>query len=182
MMAPLKILISGAGIAGNALAFWLAKTGHDITVIERFPSLRDTGLQLDLRGHGIEVMKRMGLQAAFKEQVAPEKGLQLVDKNGKRKAYFPSTAPGQGLQSFTSEIEIMRGSMCRILYGAATEKGAKFVFGTYIEKIEDNGDSVTVQFANGQTDTFDLGELTSLTITPSSSERRISVLSPCVDT
>ena len=46
----MKVLISGAGIAGNAIAFWLSKLGHTVTVIERFPSLRATGLQLDLRG------------------------------------------------------------------------------------------------------------------------------------
>ena len=49
-MAPLKVLITGAGIAGNALAFWLSKLGHSVTVIERFPSLRASGLQIDLRG------------------------------------------------------------------------------------------------------------------------------------
>ncbi|KAI0406884.1 hypothetical protein F4802DRAFT_80532 [Xylaria palmicola] len=155
-MAPLKVLISGAGIAGNALAFWLSKIGHDITVIERFSSLRDTGLQLDLRGHGIEVMKRMGLKEAFEAQVAPEQGVQLVDKRGRRRAFFPSTAPGEKVQNFTSEFEMMRGQMCRILHDAAVRHGARFVFGTTIKSLEDNGSSVTVAFADGKTDSFDL--------------------------
>ncbi|KAI1126186.1 hypothetical protein F5Y10DRAFT_293957 [Nemania abortiva] len=155
-MAPLRVLISGGGIAGNALAFWLSRIGHDITVVERFSSLRDTGLQLDLRGHGIEVMKRMGLQEAFKAQVAPEKGVQLVDKKGRRRAFFPSTAPGEGVQNFSTEFEIMRGNMCRILHDAAAKYGAKFVFGTSIESFEDKGSSVAIRFANGQTDSFDL--------------------------
>ncbi|TGJ82790.1 hypothetical protein E0Z10_g5973 [Xylaria hypoxylon] len=136
-MPPLKVLISGGGIAGNALAFWLSKIGHDITVVERYSTLRDTGLQLDLRGHGIEVMKRMGLQEAFEAQVAPEKGVRLVDKRGRQRAFFPSTAPGEDVQNFTSEFEIMRGDMCRILHGAAVQLGAKFVFGNSIEKFED---------------------------------------------
>ncbi|KAF2967521.1 hypothetical protein GQX73_g6039 [Xylaria multiplex] len=155
-MPPLRVLISGGGIAGNALAFWLSKIGHDITVVERFSSLRDTGLQLDLRGHGIEVMKRMGLQEAFAAQVAPEKGLQLVDRRGRRRAFFPSTAPGDNVQNFTSEFEIMRGDMCRILHDAAVKRGAKFIFGTSIEKFEDKGGSVAVRFADGRDDTFDL--------------------------
>ncbi|KAI3332483.1 hypothetical protein HD806DRAFT_480734 [Xylariaceae sp. AK1471] len=154
-MAPLKVLISGGGIAGNALAFWISKIGHDVTVVERYSSLRDTGLQLDLRGHGIEVMKRMGLQEAFKAQVAPEKGVQLVDKNGRRRAFFPST-PGGGVQNFTSEFEIMRGKMCRILSDAAVQNNTKFIFGTFIERLEDKGSSVAVRFANDKTDTFDL--------------------------
>ncbi|KAI0872695.1 hypothetical protein GGS24DRAFT_466455 [Hypoxylon argillaceum] len=155
-MPSLRVLISGGGIAGNALAFWLSKIGHDITVVERFSSLRDTGLQLDLRGHGIEVMKRMGLQEAFEAQVAPEKGVQLVDKKGRRRAFFPSTAPGEGVQNFTTEFEIMRGNMCRILHDAAAKYGAKFVFGTSIESLEDRGNSVAIRFADGKTDSFDL--------------------------
>lgn len=164
-MPPLKVLISGGGIAGNALAFWLAKIGHDITVVERFSSLRDTGLQLDLRGHGVEVMRRTGLQEAFKAQVAPEKGLQLVDKKGRRRAFFPAVAPSEAgaVQNFTSEFEIMRGTMCRILHDAAVKRGARFVFGNSVEKMDVEGGEagkkgVEVRFADGKTDTYDLGE------------------------
>jgi 2-polyprenyl-6-methoxyphenol hydroxylase-like FAD-dependent oxidoreductase len=52
----------------------------------------------------------------------------------------------------------MRGKMCRILYDAASKNRAKFVFGTSIDKLEDEGSSVSVRFADGKTDTFDLGE------------------------
>ncbi|KAK5633425.1 hypothetical protein RRF57_009139 [Xylaria bambusicola] len=155
-MPRLKILISGGGIAGNALAYWLSKIGHDITVVERFSSLRDSGLQLDLRGHGIEVMKRMGLQEAFKAKVAPEKGIQLIDKRGRRRAFFPATTAEDGVQNFTTEFEIMRGDICRILYDAAVKHGAKFIFGTSIENYDDKGSSVAVRLENGREDSFDL--------------------------
>ena len=89
-MAQLKVLISGAGIAGNALAFWLLKLGHSVTVVERFPALRTSGLQVDLRGYGIQVLKLMGLEQAFRSKSAPEQGLQVVDKSGRRWAYFPA--------------------------------------------------------------------------------------------
>ncbi|KAE8452072.1 hypothetical protein EG329_002238 [Mollisiaceae sp. DMI_Dod_QoI] len=151
----MKILISGAGIAGNALAFWLSKLGHDVTVIERASSLRTAGLQIDLRGHGIEVMKRMGLEQEFRAKGAPEQGLQWVDSSGRRRGYFPANKSGQGEQSFTSEIEIMRGDMCSIMYEAAKAR-TKYVFGTSVEKFTDNGNSVEVQFADGKKDTFDL--------------------------
>ena len=103
-MVRLKILISGGGIAGNAVAFWLSKLGHDVTVIERFPNLRATGLQIDLRGHGIEVLRPMGLEEAFRSKIVPEQGLQVVDKSGRRRAYFPANKSGQGPQSFTKRI------------------------------------------------------------------------------
>ncbi|EXM13488.1 FAD/NADP-binding domain superfamily [Fusarium oxysporum f. sp. vasinfectum] len=78
-MAQLKVLICGAGIAGQALAFWLSKIDVDVTIIERFPGLRFMGLQLDLWGPGIEVMKRMGLEEAFREQTVQEQGLEAFD-------------------------------------------------------------------------------------------------------
>ncbi|KAF5507478.1 Uncharacterized protein CGCA056_v013074 [Colletotrichum aenigma] len=154
-MAPMRILISGGGISGTSLAFWLSKLGHDITVVEWFPTLRATGLQLDLRGHGIEVMKRMGLEQAFRAKSAPEQGLQIVDSSGRRRAYFPANTSGKGLQSFTTEYEIMRGDLCRIIYDA-TKNRAKYVVGTSVEKFEQMGNRVEVLFSNGDTDTFDL--------------------------
>ena len=156
-MAPMKVLIVGAGIAGNCMAFWLAKLGYDITVIERFPELRASGLQIDLRGHGIEVLRRMGLEQAFRERSAPELGLEVVDGSGRRRGYFPANTSGQGRQSFTSELEIMRSEMTRLLHGAVKDR-VKFVFGTTIERLDQkhDDDSVEVRFSDGKTDRFDL--------------------------
>ena len=154
-MARLKVLISGAGIAGNALAFWLLKLGHDVTVVERFPSLRTTGLQIDLRGHGIEVLKRMGLEGAFRSKAAPEQGLQAVDSSGRRRAYFPANKSGKGRQSLTSDFEIMRGDLCRLFY-EANKSRAKYMFGTSIEGFEEKSGGVGIRFADGKMDRFDL--------------------------
>ncbi|KAF2493578.1 FAD/NAD(P)-binding domain-containing protein [Lophium mytilinum] len=151
----MKVLINGGGIAGNALAFWLSKLGHDVTVAERFPSLRATGLQIDLRGHGIEVMKRMGLEEAYHSKLAPEQGLQIVDKSGSRRAYFPANTTGKGPQNFTTEYEIMRGDLCRIIHDATKDRTA-YIFGTSIESFDDKDGSVEVRFTDGSTNCFDL--------------------------
>lgn len=154
--ARMKILISGGGIGGNSLAFWLSKLGHDVTVVERSPTLRATGLQIDLRGHGIEVMKRMGLEQSFRAKSAPEQGFQVVNSSGKRQAYFPANTSGKGQQSFTTEYEIMRGDFCRLLHDASKKHGAKYIFGTSIETFEEKPGPVEVHFADGKMDKFDL--------------------------
>lgn len=156
-MPQLKVLISGGGIAGTALAFWLSKQGHDVTVIERFSELRTTGLQIDLRGHGVEVLRRMGLEKAYRALSPPEQGLQVVDTRGWRRAYFPANRSGEGIQSFTTDWEIMRGDLCRIMYDAARDK-TRYIFGTSIESFEldDNQGPVRVRFADGRAETFDL--------------------------
>ena len=151
----MKVLISGGGIAGNALAFWLSKLGHSVTVIERFTDLRATGLQVDLRGHGIEVMKRMGLEQAFRSKSAPEQGLQVVDNSSRQRAYFPANKSGKGLQSFTTDFEIMRGDLCRLLYDV-TKSRADYLFGTSVESFEQKDAFVEVRFTDGTTDRFDL--------------------------
>lgn len=61
-----EVLISGVGLAGDALTFCRSNLSHNVTVVERFHALRAIGLQLDLRGYGIEVLKRMGLKAPFR--------------------------------------------------------------------------------------------------------------------
>ncbi|GKU10198.1 fad protein [Fusarium langsethiae] len=153
-MARLKIIICGAGIASAALAFWLSKH-HDVTIIERHPDLRSTGLQIDIRGHGIEVLKRMGLEAAFREVSVKEEGLEFVNSNGKVVAYFPANKTGQGLQSFTTDYEIMRGDLIKLLYDSIKD-GVRIVFGTTIEGFEQLDDSVEVRLSNGQKDRYDL--------------------------
>ncbi|OTA99295.1 hypothetical protein M426DRAFT_76467 [Hypoxylon sp. CI-4A] len=151
----MKVLISGGGIGGNALAFWLSRIGHSVTVVEWFPNLRTTGLQLDLRGHGIEVLKRMGLEKDFRSRSAPEQGMEIVNSAGNRKAYFPANKSGKGLQSFTTDWEIMRGDLCRLIYDHSKDR-TKYIFGTSIESFEDKDEGVEVKLKDGTTDRFDL--------------------------
>ncbi|KAF3009724.1 hypothetical protein E8E13_009102 [Curvularia kusanoi] len=154
-MPPLKILICGGGLAGNALAFWLTQQNHSVTVLERFPSLRLNGLQIDLRGHGVEAMKRMGLSAAFAAHAVPEQGLAFVNSAGKRKAWFPANTSGKGTQGFTTEHEIMRGDFCRVMVDAVGDR-VKYVFGKTVRSFEQEERGVRVQYSDGGSGEFDI--------------------------
>ncbi|KAL8382001.1 hypothetical protein RB595_005998 [Gaeumannomyces hyphopodioides] len=160
-MAPLRVLIIGGGVGGLALAFWLGRLGHSVTVVERFPELRAKGQQIDLRGQGVTVARRMGLLDKIKAARVPEQGLQLVDGSGRTRAFFGfSDTQGKGRQGFTSDYEIMRGTLCRILYDAAGQSdNVKFVFGTTVDGLEqdEHTDSpVTVRFSSGTSEQYDL--------------------------
>ena len=55
------VLISGAGIGGPTLAFWLKAAGFEPTVIEHAPALRSGGYVIDFWGLGYDIAERMGL-------------------------------------------------------------------------------------------------------------------------
>lgn len=154
-MAPLKVLIVGGGITGPALGFWLSRLNCDITIIERTPDLRASGQQIDIRGQGVTVMRRMGIETAVREKVVDEQGMKFVDQQGRVKAIFEANKTGKGKQSFTSEFEIMRGDLVRILYGL-TRQRCKYVFGTTVEDFEQRGNGVHVKFSDGKEEDFDL--------------------------
>ena len=66
-MSQLKVLVVGASIAGPIAAYWLAKAGANITIIERFPHLRTNGQSIDIRTAGVTVMRKMlGMESAVR--------------------------------------------------------------------------------------------------------------------
>lgn len=151
----LKVLVCGGGIAGPTLAYWLARGGHQVTVVERFSALRATGAQVDLRGQGIEAAKRMGIMEAIQGKLVDEAGVSFIDSNGRARATIMANRSGQGSQSLTSEFEIMRGDVVRILYDA-TKDAVEYIFGKTVERFEQNDESVLVYFSDGTSDSFDL--------------------------
>ncbi|KAJ5301630.1 hypothetical protein N7508_006493 [Penicillium antarcticum] len=154
-MAPLKILIVGGGVGGPALAFWLSRIGHQVIVVERFPALRASGAQIDLRGQGIEAVKRMGLIEAIRSKLVDEDGMAFVDRDGKARGTILANKSGQGAQSLTSEYEIMRGDLVRIFYEATKDK-VQYVFSKTVDRFTQDDEKVTAQFSDGTTDTFDI--------------------------
>lgn len=151
----LKVLVCGGGVAGPSLAYWLAKNGHRVVVIERFPALRATGAQVDLRGQGIEAARRMGLLEAIRSQLVDEPGVSFVDASGKARATIMANTSGRGSQSLTSEYEIMRGDLVRILYDA-TKENVKYVFGKTLVSFTQDEKRVVARFSDGCSEEFDL--------------------------
>lgn len=143
-MSGLNVLISGAGIGGPTAAYWLAKAGAQVTVVERASALRTSGQNVDIRGHGLRVTQRMGLEEQLRSKTTKEKGLRFVDRNNACRAEFP-VDDGKG---FTSDIEIMRGDLARIFY-EATKGTVEYIFGETIKNTKDRDERLHVEFANG---------------------------------
>jgi 2-polyprenyl-6-methoxyphenol hydroxylase-like FAD-dependent oxidoreductase len=83
-MSGLKVLISGASIAGPALALWLHRSGADVTVVEIAPRLRTGGQLVDVRGVGRDVLKRMGIDQRVRAAAEANYGFSLVNNRYRR--------------------------------------------------------------------------------------------------
>ncbi|KAH8172982.1 FAD binding domain-containing protein [Sarocladium implicatum] len=151
----MKVLIAGGGCAGPSLAYWLVRLGHQVTVVERYPALRASGAQIDLRAQGIKAVDRMGLMPAVREKLVDEVGVASIDGNGKPWATIMANTSGHGAQGPTSEFEIMRGDLVRLLYDA-TKDDVEYVFGKTVESFEQDDEEVQVHFSDGTSGVYDL--------------------------
>lgn len=154
-MGQLKVLICGGGCAGPALAFWLARLGHHVTIVERYPAIRATGAQIDLREQGIDVAKRMKLLDIIRSKRVDEAGMAIVDSENNVVGTMMANTSGKGAQTGTSEYEIMRGDLVRILYDSTKEK-VEYLFGKTVDSFEQDENHVFVKFSDNSSDKFDI--------------------------
>lgn len=151
MLNNKKILISGAGIAGLTLAYWLKKYGFDPKIIEKHPTLRTEGYKLDIRGRAVDVIKRMGLQQVIFEARTDIQKARYVDKSGK---IITETHPDLCGVRAEGDLEIVRGNLCQILFKQIGE--IECLFGDSIKNISQHSNGVQVEFEKNKPEQFDL--------------------------
>jgi 2-polyprenyl-6-methoxyphenol hydroxylase-like FAD-dependent oxidoreductase len=152
MSAP-SALIAGASIAGPALAYWLNRYGWRTTIVGRAPRLRTGGQSVDLKGPGLEVIRRMGLEEQVRAAHPGELGLEFVGPHGQVLARFP-VGDASGL-SLTSEVEILRGDLAELLV-SATADSTEYRFGDRITSVQQEQDAAIAGFENAPAERFDL--------------------------
>src|SRR5262245_41559015 len=128
-----NVLISGASIAGPALAYWLRRYGCTVTVVERAPALRPGGHAVDLRGAGRELVDRMGLMDEVRRRTVDERGLAYLDRSGRRVAAMPADLFGG--EGAVAEIEILRGDLSGLLYDL-TRPDTEYLFGDRVTGLD----------------------------------------------
>jgi 2-polyprenyl-6-methoxyphenol hydroxylase-like FAD-dependent oxidoreductase len=146
-----RILVSGASIAGPVLAYWLSRYGYAVTVVERTPTMRKTGGHaVDLFRPAMEISERMGVLPRI-EELATGTNRLIVTRAGTARSVEIDLAK---LFSAASDrhVEIMRDDLGEIYYDAARED-VEYVFGDWITAISPDGD---VSFEIGAPRRFDL--------------------------
>lgn len=149
----MNILVSGAGIAGPTLAYWLAHYGFEPTLVEVAPKLRTGGYIIDFWGAGFEIADRMGLLPEISRRGYVVQDVRVVNRRGKRVAGFPAEAFARATQG--RYVSLPRGELAASIFGKI-EGQVETVFGDSIDRIEQTADSVRVAFKGGADRNFDL--------------------------
>src|SRR5262245_62054661 len=116
-----KILISGAGISGLTLAYWLQKQGFSPTIIEKRPDLHDRGFMIDFYGAGFDIVEKMGLVKQLREKASqyPVKKLTFVDHEARPRATLDVEKFRQLLDYRYTPI--LRGDLEAVMYAAVQD-------------------------------------------------------------
>jgi 2-polyprenyl-6-methoxyphenol hydroxylase-like FAD-dependent oxidoreductase len=147
----MRVLISGASIAGPVLAYWLNKYGLDVTVVERAPTLRKTGGHaVDLFRPSMDISEKMGVLDRIEALATGTNRLKMF-REGRPQ---PIEADLTKIYSASSDrhVEIMRDDLSEVYYAAGRDD-VEYVFGDSITSIGHDGE---VTFEHGGERSFDV--------------------------
>jgi 2-polyprenyl-6-methoxyphenol hydroxylase-like FAD-dependent oxidoreductase len=149
----MNVLISGASMAGLSAAYWFARLGHRVTVVERADGLRPGGAPIDVRGRALGTAERMGILAQIEdEKVIIAAPAPVLDATGAQVATLD-------LRWFANEtdedVEITRDRLNQILLKVIPEQ-VEFRYRASIASMVDGSDGVEVAFADGLKGRYDL--------------------------
>jgi 2-polyprenyl-6-methoxyphenol hydroxylase-like FAD-dependent oxidoreductase len=142
------VLISGASVAGPALAHWLHHHGMRSTIVERADAVRPGGLAVDFRGTAMRVLDQMGILDELRAHATHSGDATIVDADGTPIA----TMPGE---IFAGDLEVLKTDLTRILYDL-TKNDTEYVFGDSITALTQDAAGVHVEFERSAAKTYDL--------------------------
>ena len=148
-----SVLISGASIAGPALAHWLRRYGFDVTVVEKADTLRGGGYPIDIRGTALDAVDRMGLLPQLRAVHVDTQRITFLDPDGSPITSIRPEVMAGGVEG--RDLEVRRGDLAQVLY-ATVRDDVEFLFNDSISTLDDHADGVDVTFRSGRQRTFDL--------------------------
>ena len=147
----MRVLISGAGIAGLTVAYWLKRYGFVPTIVERASVLSTEGYKIDVRGSALQVLHRMGIYNTVAAQSTDMQKASLVDKDGNILNELTGNAFGNRV---SEDVEIIRSALSQILLDQIPD--VEIIFGDSIEEITQDSNEVQVKFKKTEARQFDL--------------------------
>ncbi len=151
-MSQASVLISGAGVAGPTLAFFLVRAGHAVTVVERSDAARSSGPPVDVRGPAVEVVREMGVESALRAARVHRKWMTLLREDGSVQARIDTDAFDRSADM--KDMELPRSTLARLL-AAPTQDTAEYVYGDTVVALAQDERGVEVTFQHAPPRRFD---------------------------
>ncbi|REJ08254.1 FAD-binding domain [Microbacterium bovistercoris] len=149
----MRALIVGAGVAGPALAYWLRRSGHEVTLVERAPRLRTGGYLIDFWGSGYEVADRMGIVPRLLHDGYVLTAAREVSDGGRTIATLD---PARLADSAGGRyVSLVRSDLARAIHDALDD-GVELILDDTVTSLTDLGDRVEVTFERSDPRAFDL--------------------------
>ena len=147
------VLVSGLGIAGPTLAFWLKAAGFQPTLIEHMPALRSGGYVIDFWGLGYDIAERMGVAEELNRAGYHIQEMRIVDAKGQRICGF-------GTNVFVEltggrYVTVGRSALSRLLFETVKDD-TETIFGDEIVALDERHSHVAVRLKSGGERQFDL--------------------------
>jgi 2-polyprenyl-6-methoxyphenol hydroxylase-like FAD-dependent oxidoreductase len=149
----MRVLISGAGIAGPTLAYWLHRYAFEPTLVERAPKLRSGGYIIDFWGVGFDIAEPMNLLPDIRRAGYLMREVRVVGDDGNRVAAFPVDSLARLANG--RYISIPRGELASLIY-RKIEGNVETIFNDSIASIDQKPNCVQVRFSSGGTRDFDV--------------------------
>ena len=140
-------IVSGAGVAGLALAGRLARDGWSVEIVERAPAPRASGYLIDFFGPGFEAAERLGLLPGLRARAEAYDELRSVDASGRVRARLPIALVERALAG--RYLTILRPRIVEALT-EALPAGVRIRWGTQLETVHDDGTTVHVLLSDGE--------------------------------
>ncbi|TPI57435.1 hypothetical protein FJ417_21935 [Mesorhizobium sp. B3-1-7] len=152
-MVDRTVLISGGGLRGRLLPFWLAAAGFRPTLIEQAPQLRAGSYVIDFWGLGYWIAERMGLGADINRVGYHVREMRIVNDSGKRVTGFGTDVFGELTNG--RYVILARSDLSRLLFEKIKDT-TEIIFGDEIAGFEEKSDCVSVRLKHGAKREFDL--------------------------
>ena len=147
------VLVSGAGVAGTCLAWWLDRCGYGVTLVEQAPAPRTGGYVIDFWGLGYDVAEKMGVLDELRRHDLNVQEFRIVDRGGRRISGFNQGAVQELIKG--RGMSLPRSALASALYEAVKDR-VDVRFGNGVIRLEDSPRGVHVKFREGEPQTFDL--------------------------
>lgn len=150
-----KVLIIGGGVGGFSTAIAMKQRNIDVEIVEIHKSWRVYHVGIIVQSNFVRALAELGIGKEAVEAGYAYRGWRFLNNEDGSELARDEGVSTAGAD-FPADLGLARPALHDVLYKRVTELGIPLRQGVTFQTITDNGESVTVDFTDGSSGSYDL--------------------------